>query len=170
VQAQKELSLTRVDIRKQEKQGFRKAIEHTQNLVAQVSALSQRLAETAIEHIDPQKHGVAATTVGLRDLIAISNADIDRICAQAAEFASDDHVDVKVRQQLATLLFDNAEMRKQLNAYTEGILLQTTERLDDKKRDDGMGMLPGMDVIGGLTDGFGLSKKAGANGTAEAKV
>ena len=125
VQAQKDLSLTRVDIRKQEKQGFRKAIEHTQNLVAQVSALSQRLAETAIEHIDPAKHGVASTTLGLRDLIGISNGDIDRICAQAAEFASDDHVDVKVRQQLATLLFDNAEMRKQLNAYTEGILLQT---------------------------------------------
>ena len=27
------------------------------------------------------------------------------------------------------MLFDNAEMRKQLNAYTEGILLQTMERL-----------------------------------------
>jgi len=31
---------------------------------------------------------------------------------------------------LATLIFDNAEMRKQLNAYTEGILMQTMERLD----------------------------------------
>merc|ERR1711970_864387 len=55
-QAQKDLSLTRVDIRKQEKQGFRKAIEH----------------------IDPQKHGVASTAVGLTELISISNADIDR--------------------------------------------------------------------------------------------
>ena len=42
---------------------------------------------------------------------------------------TDDHVDGEVRQQLATMLFDNAEMRKQLNAYTEGILLQTMERL-----------------------------------------
>ena len=145
-QAQKDLSLTRVDIRKQEKQGFRKAIEHTQNLVAQVSALSQRLAETAIEHIDPQKHGVASTAVGLTELISISNADIDRICAQAAEFASDDHVDVKVRQQLATLLFDNAEMRKQLNAYTEGILTQTMERLDMKAKQEDSWRLPGSPV------------------------
>ena len=75
-------------------------------------------------------------TVGLRELIAISNTDIDRICAQAADFASDDHVDVAVRQQLATLLFDNAEMRKQLNAYTEGILTQTMERLEVKKVED----------------------------------
>ena len=148
LQAQKDLSLTRVDIRKQEKQGFRKAIEHTQSLVAQVSALSQRLAETAIEHIDPAKHGVASTTLGLRELILYSNADIDRICAQAAEFASDDHVDVKVRQQLATLLFDNAEMRKQLNAYTEGILLQTTERLDASTKADS-GALFGLGNLGG---------------------
>merc|ERR1711988_1948686 len=96
---------------------------------------SQRLAETAIEHIDPSLHGVLSSTAGLRDLLAISNADIDRICGQAAEFASDDHVDVEVRQQLAQLLFDNAEMRKQLNAYTEGILMQTMERLDSKKTD-----------------------------------
>jgi len=137
MQAQKDLSLTRVDIRKQEKQGFRKAIEHTQSLVQQVAALSQRLAETAIEHIDPGKHGISATTVGLTELISISNSDIDRICAQAAEFCSDDHVDVKVRQQLATLLFDNAAMRKQLNAYTEGILTQTMERLDKRKDDEG---------------------------------
>ena len=148
VQAQKDLSLCRVDIRKQEKQGFRKAIEHTQSLVAQVSSLSQRLAETAIEHIDPAKHGVASTTLGLRELIQYSNADIDRICAQAAEFASDDHVDVKVRQQLATLLFDNAEMRKQLNAYTEGILLQTTERLDSTMKPDN-GALFGLGNLGG---------------------
>ena len=66
---------------------------------------------------------------GLRKLIEMANADIDRICTQAAEFASDDHVDVVVRQQLATLIFDNAEMRKQLNAYTEGILMQVRARI-----------------------------------------
>ena len=82
---------------------------------------------------------VFAAENGLRELIAISNADIDRICAQAAEFASDDHVDVEVRQQLATMLFDNAEMRKQLNAYTEGILMQTMERLDQLGVNDGGG-------------------------------
>ena len=88
------------------------------------------MSETAIENIEPSKNGSASTTAGLRKLIEIANADIDRICTQAAEFASDDHVDVVVRQQLATLIFDNAEMRKQLNAYTEGILMQTMERLD----------------------------------------
>jgi len=174
MEAQKNLSLTRVDIRKQEKQGFKKAIDHTQNLVAQVSALSQRLAETAIEHIDPAKHGIASTTVGLTELIAISNADIDRICAQAAEFASDDHVDVRVRQQLATLLFDNAEMRKQLNAYTEGILTQTMERLD-KKPDTSMfgvgsdgGVGGGLKNLGNAVNLGGLfgGSKANGHGTA----
>ena len=82
----------------------------------------------------------------MTELISISNADIDRICAQAAEFASDDHVDVKVRQQLATLLFDNAEMRKQLNAYTEGILTQTMERLDMKAKQEDSWRLPGSPV------------------------
>ena len=46
------------------------------------------------------------------------------------DFAADDHVDVSVRQQLASMLLDNAEMRKQLNAYTEGILMQTLERAE----------------------------------------
>lgn len=129
-QAQQALSLTRVDIRKHEKLGYKKSIDNTKLLIAQIAALSQRLAETSIEHIDPSMHGVLNSTAGLRELLAISNADIDRICTQAAEFASDDHVDVVVRQQLATLLFDNAEMRKQLNAYTEGILTQTMQKID----------------------------------------
>ena len=150
-QAQKELSSTRVDIRKMEKQGFKASIETTHRLVAQVAALSQRLSETSIEHIDPATQGIASSSVGLRELIRISNEDIDRISSQAAEFCSDDYVDVKVRQQLATLLFDNAEMRKQLNAYTEGILLQTMERLDhDRERDPHSGG-------GGGGGGFGSS-------------
>ena len=156
-QAQKELSTTRVDIRKHEKQGFRKSIQHTHDLVAQISALSQRLAETSVEHLDPSKHGTASSTVGLRQLIDMSNEDIDRIQSQAAEFASDDHVDVTVRQQLAQLLFDNAEMRKQLNAYTEGILTQTMERLENKH--NGGGPLGGLGELAG-----GLGEMAGGLG------
>jgi len=126
--AQRDLSTVRVEIRKHERHGFKTSIERTHKLVSHISALSQRLSETAIENIEPSKSGSVSTTAGLRKLIEIANADIDRICTQAAEFASDDHVDVVVRQQLATLIFDNAEMRKQLNAYTEGILMQTMER------------------------------------------
>ena len=81
--------------------------------------------------------------MGIRQLIELSNADIDRICTQAATFASNDHVDVDVRQQLATMLFDNAEMRKQLNAYTEGILMQTMERLDQLGANDSTKQLTG---------------------------
>lgn len=101
-QAQKDLSRTRVDIRKHEKSGYKKSIDHMRSLVAQVSALSQRLAETAIEHIEPTKHGTTNSAVGLRELLSISNNDIDRICAQAADFASDDHVP-KLSQLDATL-------------------------------------------------------------------
>jgi len=128
--AQRDLSTVRVEIRKHERHGFKTSIERTHKLISHVSTLSQRLSETAIENIEPSKIGSVSTAAGLRKLIEIANADIDRICTQAADFASDDHVDVVVRQQLATLIFDNAEMRKQLNAYTEGILLHTTERLD----------------------------------------
>ena len=123
-------SLTHSFARLASQHGFKTSIERTHKLVAHISALSQRLTETAIENIEPSASGNVSTTAGLRKLIEVANADIDRICTQAAEFASDDHVDVVVRQQLATLIFDNAEMRKQLNAYTEGILMQTMERLD----------------------------------------
>ena len=126
---QRDLSLTRVEIKKHEKLGHKKSIDHLRSLVAEMSALSQRLNETSLENIDPSLHGTPSAPLGIRQLIELSNADIDRICTQAATFASNDHVDVSVRQQLATMLFDNAEMRKQLNAYTEGILLQTMERL-----------------------------------------
>ena len=141
---QRELSLTRVEIKKHEKLGHKKSIDHLRALVAEVSALSQRLNETSLENIDPGKHGAPNTALGIRQLIELSNADIDRICTQAATFASDDHVDVEVRQQLATMLFDNAEMRKQLNAYTEGILMQTMERLDQLGINDGKGDDGGM--------------------------
>ena len=126
---QRDLSLTRVEIKKHEKLGHKKSIDHLRSLVAEMSALSQRLNETSLENIDPTALDASTTNDGIRRLIRISNEDIDRICTQAATFASNDHVDVSVRQQLATMLFDNAEMRKQLNAYTEGILLQTMERL-----------------------------------------
>ena len=89
-----------------------------------------------------------------------AQADIDRICTQAATFASDDHVDVEVRQQLATMLFDNAEMRKQLNAYTEGILMQTMERLDqlgahdkDAAKQLTAGVTGATDMVSGLLKG-----------------
>ena len=134
---QRDLSLTRVEIKKHEKLGFKKSINHLNSLVAEMSALSQRLNETSLENIDPTALDASTTNDGIRRLIRISNEDIDRICTQAATFASNDHVDVAVRQQLATMLFDNAEMRKQLNAYTEGILTQTMERLDTKK-DEGL--------------------------------
>mmetsp|Transcript_58175 Transcript_58175/g.115467 ORF Transcript_58175/g.115467 Transcript_58175/m.115467 type:complete len:913 (-) Transcript_58175:296-3034(-) len=151
--AQQQLSVTRVDIKKHEKLGYKKSIEQTNMLITQISALSQRLAETAIEHIEPSMQNNLTSTVGLRDLLAVSDSDIDRIMAQAAAFCSDDHVDVTVRQQLATLLFDNAEMRKQLNAYIGGILSQTMEKLD-----------------GGIFGGSDTRKFLGVIGGAQAKA
>ena len=44
-------------------------------------------------------------------------------------------------------------MRKQLNAYTEGILTQTMERLENKQS---MGALDGLgDLAGGISNGIG---------------
>lgn len=123
-QARADEAFARVEVRKHEKLGLQKSLERVHALVAQASALSQRLQETALEHIDPAEHGAPRDQAGLRKLIELSNAEIDQICAQAVAFAADDNVDVALRQQLATLLLDNAEMRKQLNAYTEGILMQ----------------------------------------------
>merc|ERR1712091_630720 len=99
-----------------------------------MASLSHRLRETALENIDPMIYGAPRDEAGLHKLIEISNAEIDRICTQATEFTSDDHIDVSVRQQLSSLLFDNAAMRKQLNAYTEGILMQTMERIENRRR------------------------------------
>ena len=157
---QRELSLTRVEIKKHEKLGHKKSIEQLRALVAEMAALSQRLNETSLENIDPALHGTPRDALGIRQLIELSNADIDLICTQAATFASDDHVDVEVRQQLATMLFDNAEMRKQLNAYTEGILMQTMERLDqlgahdkDAAKQLTAGVTGATDMVSGLLKG-----------------
>jgi len=70
-------------------------------------------------------------------------------------------VDVEVRQQLATMLFDNAEMRKQLNAYTEGILMQTMERLDQLGVTDGRS---GEDVLAQSAAAFLPPDKGGPAG------
>ena len=100
---QRDLSLTRVEIKKHEKLGHKKSIDHLRSLVAEMSALSQRLNETSLENIDPSLHGTPSAPLGIRQLIELSNADIDRICTQAATFASDDHVDVEACPQLATI-------------------------------------------------------------------
>ena len=100
---QRDLSLTRVEIKKHEKLGHKKSIDHLRALVAEMSALSQRLNETSLENIDPSLHGTPSAPLGIRQLIELSNADIDRICTQAATFASDDHVDVEACPQLATI-------------------------------------------------------------------
>ena len=99
---QRDLSLTRVEIKKHEKLGHKKSIDQLRSLVAEMSALSQRLNETSLENIDPTLHGTPTAPLGIRQLIELSNADIDRICTQAATFASDDHVDVEACPQLAT--------------------------------------------------------------------
>ena len=79
---QRDLSLTRVEIKKHEKLGFKKSINHLNSLVAEMSALSQRLNETSLENIDPSLHGTPSAPLGIRQLIELSNADIDRICTQ----------------------------------------------------------------------------------------
>jgi len=131
--AQGALSTARVEIQKHQKLGYVKSIDQTTLLIKQVSSLSQRLAETAIEHIDPSKQAKIDNPRSLRDLLAMSDEEIDGIMSDAAAFCSDEYVDVSVRQDLATLLFDNAEMRKQINAYVGGILTQTMETLDQNR-------------------------------------
>lgn len=160
-QARQALSLTRVDIRKHEKLGYKKSIDNTKRLIKQVAALSQRLAETSIEYMDPSEQSSLGSKAGLTDLLAKSNDDIDRICSQAAEFASDDHVDVEMRQQLATLLFDNAEMRKQLNAYTDGILTETMKRVEQ-------GGLKG--IFTGIATGIGGGQSRPTGGAIKDRV
>ena len=85
LQVQSDLSLARVELAKHEKLGHKKSIENLRKLVGEVSALSLRLNETAIEHIDPMSHEAPRDTAGLRALIDISNREIDRVCKQVRD-------------------------------------------------------------------------------------
>lgn len=135
-QTRNELASVILELKQNEKHGYQRSIERFKTIVAEVSALSQRLNATAVEHVSTDAHEAPRDDAGLRSLIVRSNEEIDRIAMQAIAFASDEHVDAEVRQQLAQLLVDNAQMRKQLNVYMEGILMQAMERFDQPCDED----------------------------------
>ena len=135
-QTRNELASVNLELKQNEKHGYQRSIERFKTIVAEVSALSQRLNATAVEHVSTDAHEAPRDDAGLRSLIVRSNEEIDRIAMQAIAFASDEHVDAEVRQQLAQLLVDNAQMRKQLNVYMEGILMQAVERFDQPCDED----------------------------------
>ena len=67
----------------------------------------------------------------MKDLLKLSNEQIDQIAAELKRIASHAKRDgSEMSTLLYDLLMDSASCRKRLNDYTEGLLVQTAQRLD----------------------------------------
>ena len=86
-EAQKELSTTRVDIRKHEKQGLTGSRSSTRTTWSPRSRRSRSGSRRRRRAPRPDPSTARPRRAGLRGLINMSNEDIDRIQSQAAEFA-----------------------------------------------------------------------------------
>ena len=72
----------------------------------------------------------------MKDLLKLSNEQIDGIAAQLKQLSSKSVSRAdggELTSLLYDLLMDSASCRKRLNDYTEGLLVQTAQKLDHFK-------------------------------------
>ena len=92
-----------------------------------VGALWKKLESSTIEKINVGHQ----EDLGIKDLIKLSNEQIDSIAAELKRIASQRRSDGgELSALLYDLLLDAASCRKRLNDYTEGLLVQTAQKLD----------------------------------------
>mmetsp|Transcript_30034 Transcript_30034/g.77819 ORF Transcript_30034/g.77819 Transcript_30034/m.77819 type:complete len:688 (+) Transcript_30034:41-2104(+) len=92
-----------------------------------VGGLWKKLEASAIEKINVGQQEV----LGVRDLLKLSNAAIESVSIEVKRAAaSGSGSDSEVSSLLYDLMVDSCSARKRLNDYTEGLLSQTSQRLD----------------------------------------
>ena len=92
-----------------------------------VSGLWKKLEASSIEKLNVGQQ----EALGVKDLLKLSNEQIDQIAAELKRIASHAKRDgSEMSTLLYDLLMDSASCRKRLNDYTEGLLVQTAQRLD----------------------------------------
>ena len=91
-----------------------------------VSALWKKLEASSIEKINVGQQ----EALGVRDLLKLSNEQVDQIAVELKRIAAQAKNGGEVSTLLYDLMMDSASCRKRLNDYTEGLLVQTAQRLD----------------------------------------
>jgi hypothetical protein len=89
--------------------------------VKQLVDFRRKLSETALKVISGE------VSLGVRELLSLSNQKIDTILQDIASVPAQD----KLQQEALSLLKENANLRKSLNDYAEGLLTRTLTKLDD---------------------------------------
>jgi len=89
--------------------------------VKQIVDLRRALAETALKVISGE------VSLGVRELLSLSNEKIDQVLQDISKVPAQD----KLHQEALSLLKENANLRKSLNDYAEGLLTRTLTKLDD---------------------------------------
>lgn len=89
--------------------------------VKQIMDLRTQLANTALKVISGEAN------LGVRELLSLSNEKIDQVLHEVAKVSATD----KIHQEALSLLKENANLRKSLNDYAEGLLTRTLAKLDD---------------------------------------
>lgn len=98
-----------------------------------------------LRHVEPFAHAQTLTSVfavhaqevlGVKDLTRLSNEQIDGVSAELKRLSSASATRSdggELSTLLYDLLIDSASCRKRLNDYTEGLLVQTAQKLDGFK-------------------------------------
>jgi len=102
----------------------------TVSFVRTVTGLWKRLEASSIEKLNVVRLGDG---LGVKELLKLSNEQIDAVAAELKRTSSTKRVealDGEVSGLLYDLLMDSCSGRKRLNDYTEGLLVQTAQKLD----------------------------------------
>ena len=99
----------------------------TMNFARSVQTLWKKLEASSIERLNVGQQ----EALGVKDLLKLSNEQIESIASELKRTASLSKRDGgELSSLLYDLFMDSASCRKRLNDYTEGLLVQTAQRLD----------------------------------------
>lgn len=105
---------------------------NTVAFVRSVTGLWRKLEASSIEKLNIGQQ----ETLGVRDLLQLSNEQIDGIASELKRLSATSvsrNDGGEFTTLLHDLLLDSASCRKRLNDYTEGLLVQTAQKLDGFK-------------------------------------
>ena len=99
----------------------------TVGFMRNVSGLWKKLEASSIEKINVGQQ----EALGVKDLLKLSNEQIETIAQEIKRTAkSAGGLNSELTSLLYDLILDAASLRKRLNDYTEGLLVQTAQKLD----------------------------------------
>ena len=100
--------------------------EGTLRFARTVSALWKKLEASSIEKLNVGQQ----EALGVKDLLRLSNEQIEQVASELKRATSSTVLHGEVSSLLCDLFTDASSSRRRLNDFTEGLLVQTAQRLD----------------------------------------